>query len=348
LYRTEFEVPVPASVESSIVSDASEPLSYNWGAPYHIAQEINDNDVGNISGKISEKSTRKVFVFQPEELDRTRFRNIYERLDEAKKLAFTIPGLTITSFGIYPVNISEDFDEFLPIYDDKDWQIRLKNDVIWDETDIFFINVARLSPSHYLNLAWLLNEGYIPESEQVLTSLAFEKLKVQIWDRERMLLEVFRYRSIEDTLPTDIISEMHLKRLDSVDVRVTDEEADCRRVYSNHFKHKAEQRGQSERRVAHEMRKKLYHDVRRSNANLISKLEKFKLARTPIIAVIGPVNSGKSSVINYFTKESLKIDDFLFTTLSTKLYEGTVGDNFEAVFVDTLGFIPSLARFILS
>lgn len=262
LYRTEFEVPVPASVESSIVSDASEPLSYNWGAPYHIAQEINDNDVGNISGKISEKSTRKVFVFQPEELDRTRFRNIYERLDEAKKLAFTIPGLTITSFGIYPVNISEDFDEFLPIYDDKDWQIRLKNDVIWDETDIFFINVARLSPSHYLNLAWLLNEGYIPESEQVLTSLAFEKLKVQIWDRERMLLEVFRYRSIEDTLPTDIISEMHLKRLDSVDVRVTDEEADCRRVYSNHFKHKAEQRGQSERRVAHEMRKKLYHDVR--------------------------------------------------------------------------------------
>ncbi|CBY37814.1 unnamed protein product [Oikopleura dioica] len=42
------------------------------------------------------------------------------------------------------------------------------------------------------------------------------------------------------------------------------------------------------------------------------------------------------------------IDDFLFTTLSTKLYEGTVGDNFEAVFVDTLGFIPSLARFILS
>ena len=72
----------------------------------------------------------------------------------------------------------------------------------------------------------------------------------------------FRYRSIEDALPADVISEMHLKRLDSVDVRVTDEEADCRRVYSNHFKHKAEQRGQSERRVAHEMRKKLFHDVR--------------------------------------------------------------------------------------
>ena len=268
LYRTEFEVPSPASVELSIVSDASEPLSCNWGAPHHFhaAQEIDENNLGNISGKknynSSENSARKVFVFQPEELDRTRFRNIYERLDEAKNLTLTIPGLTITSFGIYPVNISEDFDEFLPIYNDKDWQIRLKNDVIWDETDIFFVNVPRLSPSHYLNLAWLLNEGYIPESEHVLTSLAFEKLKVQIWDRERILLELFRYRSIDEPLPADVISEMHLKRLDSVDVRVTDEEADCRRVYSNHFKHKAEQRGQSERRVAHEMRKKLFHDVR--------------------------------------------------------------------------------------
>ena len=53
LYRTEFEVPSPASVELSIVSDASEPLSCNWGAPHHIhvAQEIDENDLGNISGK---------------------------------------------------------------------------------------------------------------------------------------------------------------------------------------------------------------------------------------------------------------------------------------------------------
>ncbi|CAG5083398.1 Oidioi.mRNA.OKI2018_I69.PAR.g10369.t1.cds [Oikopleura dioica] len=99
---------------------------------------------------------------------------------------------------------------------------------------------------------------------------------------------------------------MHLKRLDSVDVRVTDEEADCRRVYANHFKHKAEQRGQSERRVAHEMRKKLFHDIRRSNANLISKLEKYKIERTPIITCIGPVNAGKSSVVNYFANETLQ------------------------------------------
>ena len=241
-----------------------EPLSFNWGAPNHVLENINEeSNFGNFAGKEHEETShRKVFIFQPEELDRTRYRNIYERLDEAKKLARTIPGLKITSFGIYPVNISEDFDEFLPIIDDKDWQTRLKNDVIWDQTDIFFINVPRLSPTHYLNLAWLLNEGYIPESEQVLTSLAFEKLKVQIWDRERVLLELFRYRSLENAFTSDVISEMHLKRLDSVDVRVTDEEADCRRVYANHFKHKAEQRGQSERRVAHEMRKKLFHDIR--------------------------------------------------------------------------------------
>lgn len=169
LYKENFEIPTPTAqsfVSSEIIE---EPLSYNWGAPQQVRREWIEDD-----------RRRQVFVFQPEELDRMRIRSIYNRLEEAKLMIRTIPSLKISGFGIYPINETEEFDEFLPIYDDKDWQVRLKNDIIWDETDIFFANVPRLSSSHYLKLAWLLNEGYIPESAQIIHSLAFEELKAEL------------------------------------------------------------------------------------------------------------------------------------------------------------------------
>ena len=42
---------------------------------------------------------------------------------------------------------------------------RLKNDVVLEWTDIVFVNLPSLSFENYLSLAWLVNQGYVPEDE---------------------------------------------------------------------------------------------------------------------------------------------------------------------------------------
>ena len=113
-------------------------------------------------------SKQTFFVYQPEEIDGRTQRNIYERLDEAKKLVKTLPGSKILTYGIYPAGDRGDFDEFVPIFGDRDWQTRLKNDVILDETDILFVNVPKLPRHMVLSFCWLVNEGYIPTSEEMV------------------------------------------------------------------------------------------------------------------------------------------------------------------------------------
>ena len=60
------------------------------------------------------------------------------------------------------------------------------------------VNVAHLDYHIYLSLAWLINEGYVPEGESQFGSLRYKNLKCHIWDRERLLLEIFRYRVMDN------------------------------------------------------------------------------------------------------------------------------------------------------
>ena len=131
-----------------------------------IDAESNFDYVSKLTNRIESSARQKFFVYQPEETNGQIQRNIYERLDEAKKLVKTLPGSGVHSYGIYPAGNPSDFDDFVPVFDDKDWQTRLKNDVILDETDILLINVPKLPHHIVLSFSWLINEGYIPESEE--------------------------------------------------------------------------------------------------------------------------------------------------------------------------------------
>ena len=128
-----------------------------------IDAESNFDYVSKLTSKIESSARQKFFVYQPEETNGQIQRNIYDRLDEAKRLVKTLPGSGVHSYGIYPAGNLSDFDDFVPVFDDKDWRTRLKNDVILDETDILLINVPKLPHYIVLSFCWLINEGYIPE-----------------------------------------------------------------------------------------------------------------------------------------------------------------------------------------
>jgi hypothetical protein len=125
---------------------------------------------------------------------------------------------------------------------------RLKNDVVLEWTDIVFVNLPSLSFENYLSLAWLVNQGYVPEDETQFRSLRFQNLQCHVWDRERLILEIMRYRAFDNEQLVPLVTDLHLRRLAQSEPTVSDEFHDNVKFYTFHFRHHAERRLMAERR----------------------------------------------------------------------------------------------------
>ena len=101
-----------------------------------IDAETNFDFVHRGATEFENLASRKFFLFQPEEISRQNARNVYDRLEEAKRLVRTLPGASVKSYGIYPVGDENCFDEFLPIFADRDWQTRSGLEIV----DYLFLN----------------------------------------------------------------------------------------------------------------------------------------------------------------------------------------------------------------
>ncbi len=62
----------------------------------------------------------------------------------------------------------------------------------------------------------------------------------------------------------------------------------------------------------------------------------------PVIAIVGYTNSGKSTLLNLLARSNVYVKDELFATLDTTTRNVWLGDNKEALFIDTVGFINNL------
>jgi GTP-binding protein HflX len=87
--------------------------------------------------------------------------------------------------------------------------------------------------------------------------------------------------------------------------------------------------------------------------NLKTQIEKIKQNRQntrkerlksdlPKIALVGYTNSGKSSLLNYLTKDNVYADDKLFATLDTTTRKLYLGNHKYAILTDTVGFISDI------
>ena len=68
---------------------------------------------------------------------------------------------------------------------------------------------------------------------------------------------------------------------------------------------------------------------------------------TPIIALAGYTNAGKSTLFNCFTKADVTAEDKLFATLDSRLRKGALEGMTTAIFVDTVGFIRKLPHHLV-
>ncbi|MCB1135819.1 MAG: GTPase HflX, partial [Chlamydiia bacterium] len=69
---------------------------------------------------------------------------------------------------------------------------------------------------------------------------------------------------------------------------------------------------------------------------------------TPVFALIGYTNAGKSTLLNTFTDAGVFAEDKLFATLDTTTRKTTLPNNQEALLIDTVGFIRKLPHLLVA
>jgi GTP-binding protein HflX len=93
--------------------------------------------------------------------------------------------------------------------------------------------------------------------------------------------------------------------------------------------------------------------IRHEIAHLKDELEKVrahrmryraqrKRSRTPIVALVGYTNAGKSTLLNRLTKSDVYVADQLFATLDPTTRRVELSGGYQALFTDTVGFIQKL------
>ncbi len=69
---------------------------------------------------------------------------------------------------------------------------------------------------------------------------------------------------------------------------------------------------------------------------------------TPIVALAGYTNAGKSTLFNRFTRGNARAENRLFATLDSRLRKGHLGGSRTALFADTVGFIRKLPHHLVA
>lgn len=186
------------------------------------------------------------------------------------------------------------------------------------EADLVIFN-NELSPMHFRNLE--------------------KEFGVKVIDRTQLILDIFAMRAhssegkiqvelaqLEYLLPRMAGKGIELSRLGGgIGTRGPGEtklEADRRRI-----------------RMKISMLKKKLEKVEKSRATRKSRREKRK---TPVIALVGYTNAGKTTLFNSLSAESAFVEDKLFATLDPLTRKVFIPGAGVAVLVDTVGFIQNL------
>lgn len=223
-----------------------------------------------------------------------------------------------------------------------------------DVKDVIIQKITSISPQFYigkgkvLEIKALLAEDDIVIFNEELTPLQLKNLvdvlAVEVTDRSDLILRIFelRARSKEAKLQVKIARLNYiLPRLAGMNENLYSQQG------GSGFRGRGEKQIELDRRM---IRRQLLQAQKELKAIVKQRQTQRRLRKRnqqKVVCLVGYTNSGKSSLLNYFSQKKVLEKDMLFASLQTASRQVLLKGHYPIIMSDTVGFIHQLPHHLI-
>lgn len=219
--------------------------------------------------------------------------------------------------------------------------------------DIVIQNLSKISPQYYIGkgkveeIKDMLDQDNIVIFNEELTPLQMKNLtdlfQTEVSDRSDLILRIFesRAKTKEAKLQVEIARNQYLlPRLAGMKEELYSQQG------GSGFRGSGEKQIELDRRIIH---RQLVQTKRELQAIVKQRQTQRRLRKRnqeKVVCLVGYTNSGKSSLLNYFTSKKVFQEDMLFASLQTASRHVKI-KNHSIIMSDTVGFINQLPHHLV-
>lgn len=181
-----------------------------------------------------------------------------------------------------------------------------------------------------------------------------EELKIRVIDRREVIIGVFaeRAETKEARLQVELAELKYqaprLKRLWTHLSRQAGTAGGGKGGGGGYLKGEGEKQIEIDRRILKRKVAQLEKEIEEVRGQRSVQRQMREKGGTPIFAIVGYTNAGKSTLMNALTDANVFVEDKLFATLDTKTRKFLLDNNQEILLVDTVGFIRKLPHLLVA
>lgn len=215
-------------------------------------------------------------------------------------------------------------------------------------------NLSHITPQYYIGkgkveeITKMLDDDCMVIFNEELTPLQIKNLtdemQVEVSDRSDLILRIFesRAQTKEAKLQVQIARNQYLlPRLSGMKEELYSQQG------GSGFRGSGEKQIELDRRIIHRQ----MIQAKRELATIVKQRQTQRKARKrnqqKVICLVGYTNSGKSSLLNYFTDKKVYQEDMLFATLQTASRQVKLKNRHQVIMSDTVGFINQLPHHLI-
>lgn len=223
-----------------------------------------------------------------------------------------------------------------------------------DVKDVVIQHLSQISPQYYIGkgkvqeLKELVNQDDIVIFNEELTPLQVknltDELDVEVSDRSDLILRIFesRAKTKEAKLQVEIARNQYLlPRLAGMKKELYSQQG------GSGFRGSGEKQIELDRRLIHKQLTQAKRELQAVVKQRQTQRRLRKRHQQKVICLVGYTNSGKSSLLNYFTHKKVFQEDMLFASLQTASRRILLKGRHEVIMSDTVGFINQLPHHLV-
>lgn len=219
--------------------------------------------------------------------------------------------------------------------------------------DIVIQNLSKISPQYYIGkgkveeIKDMLDQDNIVIFNEELTPLQMKNLtdlfQTEVSDRSDLILRIFesRAKTKEAKLQVEIARNQYLlPRLAGMKEELYSQQG------GSGFRGSGEKQIELDRRIIHRQLVQAKRELQAIVKQRQTQRRLRKRNQEKVVCLVGYTNSGKSSLLNYFTSKKVFQEDMLFSSLQTASRHVKI-KNHSIIMSDTVGFINQLPHHLV-